>query len=526
MQTALHIAALVAELKRELVGGTVVSTEFYKKERAAYFKIKTREKPWPIFGLDGSELLDVVQCGIDRMFKIVLSKKEETQSALFEAIGPNGNIWLLDKKDNLLATLRNKKFNKGEPYTAPGPPADRMNPLEIDAQSFGDGIAASEMSPVTFVEKRIAGFSRTMAREAIMRSGVDSSGGHDLSRDQSAAVARAIKDMAERFINSESGYLYSIRGTVEVYPFKLTVADSQPEKLKTLSLAVQCMTGRRQAIVEEVDEQKTIMSLLGRAAKKLERRLKNLEGDISRAADFELYRKLGELLQINHSLMKKGMSSITVADAYADPGAEIEISLDPARSPSENIDNYFKRYRKGREGLELLQRRQEISRRELEQLQTMTHDFDTGFEASLERYRAEIAALRPRTARKGETQIRLPYREHSLSTGLTIFVGREGADNDRTTFEFAKPFELWFHTQQCPGSHVVMKYPNKSFQPSKAEIEETAAAAAYHSKARKDSLVPVIYTHRRYVRKPRKAKPGLVMVEREKSVMVAPQKPD
>ena len=70
-----------------------------------------------------------------------------------------------------------------------------------------------------------------------------------------------------------------------------------------------------------------------------------------------------------------------------------------------------------------------------------------------------------------------------------------------------------------------MKYPNKSFQPSKAEIEETAAVAAYHSKARKDSLVPVIYTHRKYVRKPRKAKPGLVTVEREKSVMVEPRQP-
>ena len=166
------------------------------------------------------------------------------------------------------------------------------------------------------------------------------------------------------------------------------------------------MTGRRQAIVEEADEQKTIMSLLGRAVKKLERRLKNLDGDISRASDFELYRRLGELLQINHGRIQKGMSGILVADVYADPSAEIEISLDPARSPSENIDDYFKQYRKGREGLELLRRRQEISRRELEQLQIMTHDFDTGFETALERYRAEIAALRPHSARKGETQVR------------------------------------------------------------------------------------------------------------------------
>ncbi len=70
-----------------------------------------------------------------------------------------------------------------------------------------------------------------------------------------------------------------------------------------------------------------------------------------------------------------------------------------------------------------------------------------------------------------------------------------------------------------------MKYPNKSFEPSKREIEETASIAAFFSKARNDTLVPVVYAEKRYVRKPRKAKPGLVTVEREKSVMVVPTKP-
>jgi len=73
---------------------------------------------------------------------------------------------------------------------------------------------------------------------------------------------------------------------------------------------------------------------------------------------------------------------------------------------------------------------------------------------------------------------------------------------------------------------VVLKFPDKSFEPSKREIEETAGIAAFFSKAKKNSLVPIIYTQRRYVRKPRKAKPGLVTVEREKSVMVPPTKPN
>ena len=173
-----------------------------------------------------------------------------------------------------------------------------------------------------------------------------------------------------------------------------------------------------------------------------------------------------------------------------------------------------------------MERRKEITEQEILQMLEMITEFETDFETARKKYEPEIIALLPQNGAKQELVERLPYKEYFLSTGLKIFVGRDGTDNDRTTFEFTKPYELWFHAQQCPGSHIAIKYPNKSFEPSKREIEETAAVAAYFSKARNDSMVPVIYTQRKYVRKPRKAKPGLVTVEREKSVMVEPKKPE
>jgi predicted ribosome quality control (RQC) complex YloA/Tae2 family protein len=172
-----------------------------------------------------------------------------------------------------------------------------------------------------------------------------------------------------------------------------------------------------------------------------------------------------------------------------------------------------------------LQRRLVVTKEELAQLLTIQSELEEDFESTRRHYDQDIKTLLPGKTARADTLPRLPYREYTLTTGVRIFVGRGGADNDHTTFGFARPYELWFHAQQCPGSHVVMKFPNKSFEPSKLEIEEAAAFTAYFSKARKDSLVPVIYTQRRYVRKPRKAGPGLVTVEREKSVMVPPQKP-
>ena len=558
MQTALHILNLVTELKREFVGGQIESTEFYKKERAAYFfvrkgknrnalafiyhpvafgyfmvpagkiVIQTREKPWPIFGLDGSTIVGVEQIDLDRLFRIDFEKDSRAGSCLFEAIGPNGNLWHLDSNGIIQATLRHKKYETGQRYEPTAIP-DGLNPFDLTLDILRARLSNSEQttpSLVTFIEKEILGFNRTMAKEAVRRSGADFISTTDLTDEHISSVTDTIRDIAERFRSTDSACLYEIRGSLEAYPFRLGTVETQPEKFKSLSLAVMAMSSRRKTVVQEVDREKEITDAVRKAIKKLQRRIPKIESDIETAGSYDLYRLYGELLQINLPKIKKGMTSIRVENVYSNSHDSVEIKLDPALPPHENVEAYFRKHRKGREGLELLQRRLEITRQELAELDTILTELETNFESASEKYKSEIDSLLPRGGgSKDVTAPRLPYREYYLSTGLKIFVGRDGSDNDRTTFEYARPYELWFHTQQCPGSHVVIKYPNKSFEPSKREIEETAAIAAFFSKAKNDSLVPVIYAERRYVRKPRGAKPGLVTVEREKSVMVAPIKP-
>jgi predicted ribosome quality control (RQC) complex YloA/Tae2 family protein len=553
MQTALHITSLVTELTGTVVGGKITATEFYKKERAAYIFVKrekkpvalgfvyhpinpgfflvpaskvrpeTREKPWPIFGLTGATITGAEQVGFDRLIRINLEQDNDTKSIILEAIGPNGNIWLLDSSGNRQSTLRKRQFNPGEPYQTPAV-SDRLNPLELTSEQLQEKLKASgNSSPGNLIERQVLGFNRTMSRELLHRADLDFADTDILDQDGFEALTVAIREMAERFISPEFGYLYTIRTNVEAYPFKLSMIDEVPEKFKSLSLAVQEMTHRRQTTAQSVSEEKRIVELVQRGVKRLKRRLGKLEDDIGQAADYERYKKIGELLQIHHQHLKKGMKSIQLDDLYDAGQTPIEVELDPALSPAENIEKYFRKYRKGREGLSLLKRRQEISREELESLKEILARLQSNFQAASEQFASEIKSLLPRETSSGESAPRLPYRECQLSSGLTVFIGRDGVDNDRTTFEYARPWELWFHAQQCPGSHVVMKFPNKSFEPTSAEIEETAAIAAYHSKARSDSLVPVIYAQRKHVRKPRKAKPGLVTVEREKSILVVPR---
>ncbi|MCP4634715.1 MAG: DUF814 domain-containing protein [candidate division Zixibacteria bacterium] len=117
------------------------------------------------------------------------------------------------------------------------------------------------------------------------------------------------------------------------------------------------------------------------------------------------------------------------------------------------------------------------------------------------------------------------FREYKIEDGIKIYIGRDGKDNDKLTFGFASKNDLWFHAQQSHGSHIILKRPQKNYDFSQNQINTAAAIAAYYSKARSSSSVPIIYTLVKYVRKPRGAPPGKALYSNEKSILVEPFKP-
>ncbi len=548
--------ALADNLKKEALGGRVTSVEFYKKERAFYLiikkdkgrlalglryhpagfglflvpaskiKIETREKPRSLYGLEGSVLSSVEQVGFDRIIRLGFESEKNRSTLIIEALGPNGNIRHLDSSDGILADLRRKSFHAGEKYQPPQPP-DKIDPRTVTPEILARLIDTHpDISPETVPARQLHGFNRTLAAEIFARAGIKAPDPGSMNRADYERLAKQVREIVGRFDASAAGYLYDSPDGVEVYPFRLKCAEREAVKFKTLSLAVLAMTDMKRSGSKEADEQKQVNRAVDRQVKKLIRQLSKVEEDLSRASGYEQYKKHGELLQINFDKLRTGLEEITVDDIYSDSPKRITIRLDPALTPNQNVESYFKKYRKGRDGVELLKRRLDNTREELRHIEQIQAALKADFETARHQYEQEIRAVMPVTGGgPSGTTVRLPYREYRLSTGLRLLVGRDGADNDRTTFDHARPYELWFHTQQCPGSHVILKFPGKSFDPSKAEIEEAASIAAYHSKARNDSLVPVVYTKRKYVHKPRKAKPGLVTVQREKSIMVQPRAP-
>lgn len=183
-------------------------------------------------------------------------------------------------------------------------------------------------------------------------------------------------------------------------------------------------------------------------------------------------------------------------------------------------------------GLEpsLAQRWRRLRQAAAEAAAQITRPIDrSGFESRRPRARSTHASAqsRARAARRGSPPAAGGFhpRRFELPGGWLVLVARSRRENDVLTHRIAAPRDLWFHAQGVTGSHVILRRGRRPDNPSRAVLETTAAIAAYYSKARTSGMAPVIYTEKRYVRKPRKAPPGLVVCLREKTLMVAPQLP-
>jgi predicted ribosome quality control (RQC) complex YloA/Tae2 family protein len=199
-------------------------------------------------------------------------------------------------------------------------------------------------------------------------------------------------------------------------------------------------------------------------------------------------------------------------------------------NPVENAQRYFKRSRKAKAGLTKIEARLEQLRGQLEELQGMRQSLQTDLEKDkvqelkilLDRLGVQVSPVSSEGRAKNR-QFRSRPLTIALNGGWTIMVGRNNLENDRLTHRLAAPGDLWFHAQGVSGAHVILRREGRKDKPSKKVLEETASVAAYFSRARHSKMVPVVYTEKRYVRKPRGAKPGVAVIEREKSLFVEPK---
>ena len=265
-----------------------------------------------------------------------------------------------------------------------------------------------------------------------------------------------------------------------------------------------------------------------------ERRATNLEADLAVAEQGDELRRRAEALAASLHLLRPGLARIEVTDPRT--GSPLELDLDPALPPAANLEAAFRRARKAERGRGILAERLEEARREVRDLagavaaaDDLPADPPLDRLAALLAWRDAGAGLIP-AGQSGRVHApeepARPFRRYLLDGRWEVWIGRSNTENDELTHRASQARDIWLHAQGVAGSHVILRTGGKPEQVPRAVIVKAAALAALHSKARHAGLAPVIWTERRYVRKPRKAPAGTAACLREQSVFATPGVPD
>jgi len=255
----------------------------------------------------------------------------------------------------------------------------------------------------------------------------------------------------------------------------------------------------------------------------LTRKIQKQQKELKNIGTAERYRQWGDLIMANLSLLKRGLSSVTLPSLAMDKSEPITISMNPRLSPVENAEKFYERARRITQSRNQLEKSISTNQVRLQQLGQLQEQVIHSSDQEALEQSAKILLNKASTGKdtKGE---HLPYF-HFQSDGWDILVGKSARDNDILTLQLARPADYWFHAQNITGSHVLVRNPHKAGLPH-AIIVKAAAIAAYYSKARNSKLVPVIYTQKKYVSKPRQSAPGAVAVKFEKVIFVEPWNPN
>ena len=260
-----------------------------------------------------------------------------------------------------------------------------------------------------------------------------------------------------------------------------------------------------------------LVAALERAVGRADGRASELERQRDGAADADELRARGDLILARIGDVRSGATEV-VLEGF--DGQSVTVDLNPKLNPAENAQACYKEAARAERAAQRLPALIAEARQKAVTLTDLLRRVHSG-EATAEDLAAVVPLPGGPEPRKGRPGPPLPYRTYTSSGGLEIRVGRGARWNDDLTFRHAAPNDVWLHARQVGGAHVVLRWSGEDNPPAR-DLEEAAVLAALNSKARTSGTVPVDWTRRKYVRKPRKAPPGSVMVERVKTVFVTP----
>lgn len=484
----------------------------------------------------GGKIVRFEQERLDRVLKISIETYNDlgdlSEFALYcELMGKHSNIILVNEKGVIVDAIKHVGLGMssvrfvmpGLEYSAP-PAQDKQDPSKASAGDFSMAMCMVGMGIAKALSNAFFGLSPAVAAQLAARY-TDKTECTQLSEAEREELAERLTafyaDMAQGK-EKASAVLNALGETETVYPFAISgsgikLYDSIGEALDSLYIN----SDRREwAKRHGASARKVLQNNIERCEKKLALYADALNSE----EQMEKCRLYGELLTANLHSLKSGTDTAAVDNYYADPVERIAIPLDRQLTPGENAQRYYKKYQKlkAARDMAIVQREQTLS--ELNYLEGQLDNLtkctaENELSELIEELKDQGYIKRDKGGRKKMKLAASKPMHFVSSTGADIYVGKNNRQNDELTLRFASPNDIWMHTKNIPGSHVIVKGASEQ---DTAAMTEAALLAAYYSRARGSENVAVDYTPRKYVKKPAGAKPGMVIYTTNKTAYVTP----
>ncbi|KOP82079.1 Rqc2 family fibronectin-binding protein [Cytobacillus solani] len=477
--------------------------------------------------LEGFFLEEIRQVGLDRIIIFEVKGRNEIgdtsyKQLIVEIMGRHSNITLVDKTRNLIldsikhvsfAVNSHRAILPGQEYVLP-PQQDKMNPFEASEEDILRQIDFNSGKLDKQLVSAFAGISPLLAKEVLFHSGLANR----------TTVPKTFLHYIRLLKNHELSPAITSGGQKDsFYLFPLEHLQGEPKKFNSLSEMLDRFyfgKAERDRVKQHAND---LERFIHNEKDKNEKKIEKLLATLKEAENADQHQLYGELITANIYAIKKGMKTVDVSNYYDENGAMVTIPLDSQKTPSENAQKYFTKYQKAKNAITIVKEQIEITKAEHAYFETLLQQVETASPKDIAEIREELIEggyIRDRQKKKNKKNQNVkPILDRYISTdGTEIFVGKNNKQNDYLTNKLAARDEIWLHTKDIPGSHVVIR----SKEPAEATILEAANLAAYYSKARNSSSVPVDFTQVRHVKKPSGAKPGFVIYENQQTVYVTP----
>lgn len=477
--------------------------------------------------MEGFTIENIHQHELDRMIIFDVKGRNELgdvsqKQLIIEIMGRHSNIILVDHERNLIldsikhvsyAVNSHRAILPGQEYKLP-PAQHKLNPFTSSKDEILGQLDFNAGKLDQQLVQHFAGISPLLAKEAVFRAGLANSD----------TLPNAFLSLIDELRKQKYSPLITYNGKKEVF-YMIPLEHFQGETKTFPSLS--SMLDRYYFGKAERDRVKQqghdLERFITNEVEKNRKKISKLEKTLTESERGSQYQLYGELLTVNLYQMKKGLTEIEVINYYDDDANTLVIPLNPQKTPTENAQKYFSKYQKAKNSVQVVQEQIEKTKAELTYFETLQQQLQSASPKDLEEIRVELQEegylrFKQKQGMK-KTDNKKPQLETYYSTeGDIIFVGKNNKQNDFLTNKFARRDEVWLHTKDIPGSHVVIR--NET--PSKETIKEAAILAAFYSKAKDSSSVPVDYTKVRHVKKPNGSKPGFVIYEQQQTVFVTP----